>query len=103
MKTLLVTLALSASMMAHANILVIGYDAENEVIVALTDELCVEQVGQVASARTESGNVFIGCWHGLGEHILIEFPDFEMAYKSSMFRVLTPEWKVTTGTIRSTI
>ena len=104
MRALLVTLALSASMVAHASILVMGYDREAKAFVALTDVECSTS-GKVATIRTKEAEIYIGCWKGVGNEIEIYLPSIDetVVYKAGMFHMLTPDFKIADGGITATI
>lgn len=106
-KTLIISAALIAGTgAAQADIVAMGYDEEEKVLVALTDKPCEGFEGDIVAAMAEQNReAFVGCWVGEGNTIKLMFPiqGFTIEYKSSMFRVLNKDWQVTEGTIRSTV
>ena len=107
-KTLIISTALLAGTgAAQADVVGVAYDAPEKAFVVLSDALCVgvHDKGKVAGVRTEQGREFIGCWHGDGADIVINFPlyNLTMVYKAHVFKVLDKHWNVTDGTILGTV
>ena len=92
---------------AQADVVGVAYDEAEKAFVVLSDALCVgvHDKGKVAGVRTEQGREFIGCWHGAGYDIVINFPlyNLTMVYKAHVFKVLDKYWNVTDGTILGTV
>ena len=105
MKALLVTLALSTTMAAHADILVMGYDQENKALVALTNTECKGVKGKVAGVRLEDKRTFLGCWTGEGNTVRIYFPETNKSveYDVRMFHIVNNELVPLEGGITATI
>lgn len=107
-KTLIISTALIAGTgAAQADVVGVAYDEPEKAFVVLSDAPCVgvHDTGKVAGVRTEAGREFIGCWHGDGADIIINFPlyNLTMVYKAHKFKILDKHWNVTDGIIWGTV